>query len=107
MAYKKKFNTDGPSAEDRALDRFAELMIEKINNLQSDWKKPWFTEGSMRWPKNLSGRDYNGMNALMLMFHAEKQGYKLPVYCTFDRVIGLNYQKDTLWHGAAGNNRAF
>ena len=41
------------------------LMIEKINNLQSDWKKPWFTEGSMKWPKNLSGRDYNGMIALM------------------------------------------
>lgn len=94
MGYKKKFNADGHSTEDRALDRFAELMIEKINNLQSDWKKPWFTEGTMMWPKNLSGRDYNGMNALMLMFHAEKQGYKLPVYCTFDRVIGLNYQKD-------------
>ncbi|MBD8983740.1 MAG: DUF1738 domain-containing protein [Bacteroides cellulosilyticus] len=94
MAYKKKFNADGPSAEDRALDRFAELMIEKINNLQSDWKKPWFTEGTMKWPKNLSGRDYNGMNALMLMLYAEKQGYKLPVYCTFDRVIGLNFQKD-------------
>lgn len=94
MAYKKKFNADGPSAEDKALDRFAELMIEKINNLQSDWKKPWFTEGTMRWPKNLSGRDYNGMNALMLMLYAEKQGYKQPVYCTFDRVIGLNYQKD-------------
>lgn len=101
MAYKKKFNTDGPSAEDRALDRFAELMIEKINNLQSDWKKPWFTEGSMKWPKNLSGRDYNGMNSLMLMFHAEKQGYKLPVYCTFDRVIGLNYQKDKQGNRAA------
>lgn len=27
MAYKKKFNADGPSAEDRALDRFAELII--------------------------------------------------------------------------------
>lgn len=94
MVYKKKFDTDGPSAEDRALDRFAELMIEKINNFQSDWKKPWFTEGTMKWPKNLSGRDYNGMNALMLMLYAEKQGYKLPVYCTFDRVIGLNYQKD-------------
>lgn len=94
MAYKKKFNADGSSAEDKALDRFAELMIEKINNLQSDWKKPWFTEGTMKWPKNLSGRDYNGMNALMLMLYAEKQGYKLPVYCTFDRVMGLNYQKD-------------
>ncbi len=94
MAHKNNFNTDGTSAEDKALDRFAELMIEKINNLQSDWKQPWFTEGSIRWPRNLSGRDYNGMNALMLIFHAEKQGYKLPVYCTFDRVIGLNYQKD-------------
>lgn len=94
MAYKKKYNADGPSAEDKALDRFAELMIEKINNLQSDWKKPWFTEGTMKWPKNLSGRDYNGMNALMLILYAEKQGYKLPVYCTFDRMIGLNYQKD-------------
>ena len=30
----------------------------------------------------------------LLMLYAEKQGYKLPVYCTFDRVIGLNFQKD-------------
>lgn len=92
--YKKSFNTDGPSAEDKALDRFAETMIEKINTLQSDWKKPWFTEGGLKWPKNLSGREYNGMNALMLTFQAEKQGYKLPVWCTFDRVVGLNFNKD-------------
>lgn len=92
--YKKNFNADGPSAEDKALDRFAEMMIEKINTLQGDWKKPWFTEGSLKWPKNLSGREYNGMNALMLTFQAEKKGYKLPVWCTFDRVVGLNFNKD-------------
>ena len=86
MADYKKYNTDGRSSEDRALDKFAEMMIEKINTLQNDWKKPWFTEGSLTWPKNLSGREYNGMNALMLMMHCEKQGYKLPVFCTFDRV---------------------
>ena len=40
-------------------------MIEKISTLQSDWKKPWFTEGALTWPKNLSGREYNGMNAMM------------------------------------------
>ena len=34
------------------------------------------------------------MNALMLMMHCEKQGYKLPVFCTFDRVTGLNFSKD-------------
>lgn len=94
MADKKKYNTDGRSSEDRALDRFAEMMIEKIKTLQGDWKKPWFTQGALQWPKNLSGREYNGMNALMLMMHCEKQGYKLPVFCTFDRVAGLNYTKD-------------
>lgn len=59
----KKFNSDGPSAEDRALDRFADMLIEKMETLQGDWKKPWFTEGSMKWPKNMNGREYNGMNA--------------------------------------------
>lgn len=36
-------NADGRSAEDKAMDKFAELMIEKITNLQGDWKKPWFS----------------------------------------------------------------
>ena len=76
------------------INKWATLMIEKINTLQNDWKKPWFTEGSLSWPKNLSGREYNGMNALMLMMHCEKQGYKLPVFCTFDRVAGLNFIKN-------------
>ena len=89
-----KYNHGGPSAEDRALEKFAEMMIEKISTLQSDWKKPWFTEGALTWPKNLSGREYNGMNAMMLMMHCEKEGFKLPVFCTFDRVVGLNYGKD-------------
>lgn len=94
MPDNKKYKSDGRSSEDRALDRFAEMMIEKIKTLQGDWKKPWFTEGALQWPKNLSGREYNGMNALMLMMHCEKQGYKLPVFCTFDRVAELNFTKD-------------
>ena len=48
----------------------------------------------MTWPKNLSGREYNGMNALMLMLLCEENGYKLPVFCTFQRVSGLNYSTD-------------
>ena len=93
MTGKKIYNSDGRSSDDKALDKFAEMMIEKIKTLQNDWKKPWFTDKSISWPKNLSGREYNGMNALLLMMHCEKQGYKLPVFCTFDRVAGLNYTK--------------
>lgn len=65
MAKRNDYHRDGPSAEDRALERFTELMIEKISTLQKDWSEPWFTAGMMKWPKNLSGREYNGMNALM------------------------------------------
>ena len=92
----KKYNgtgSDGRSAEDRALDRFAELMIQKIETLQGDWKKPWFTPGMAQPPKNLDGRYYNSMNSILLMFQAEKEGYDIPVWGTFDRIIGLNYHK--------------
>ena len=90
--WQKPDNT--PNSEERALQRFAQMMIEKISSFQGDWKKPWFTEGALTWPKNLSGREYNGLNAMMLMMHCEKEGFKLPVFCTFDRVTSLNYGKD-------------
>ena len=48
---KNTYNTDGLSAEDRALNTFAELMIEKIRNLQEDWKKPWFSPQVAQLPK--------------------------------------------------------
>lgn len=82
--YSKDPNT--PSAEDKALDRFTELMIDKIKSINQDWEKPWFTEGAFVWPRNLNGRRYNGGNALILMLHAEKEGYKLPVWCTFNSI---------------------
>lgn len=87
-------NPNTPSAEDKALDRFTELMIDKIKSIDHDWEKPWFTEGALVWPRNLNGRRYNGGNALMLMLHAEKEGYRLPVWCTFNSIQrDLNPQK--------------
>ena len=63
----KPYAKEGPSAEDKALDLFADMMIERIQSLsgKDGWKKPWFTEGALQWPKNLNGREYNGMNAMM------------------------------------------
>lgn len=81
------------SAEDKALERFADLMIDKINTLQHDWKQPWFSESSLSVPRNLSGRQYNGMNSVLLMLHCQKNNYPLPVFATFDRITGLNYTK--------------
>lgn len=87
---KKTFNTP---AEDKALEIFSNMMIEKIESIKEDWHKPWFTEGAMQWPRNLYGREYGSMNAFMLMLLCEKQGYRLPVFCTFDTVKYMNYTK--------------
>lgn len=88
----KPYAKEGQSAEDKALDLFADMMIERIQSLsgKDGWKKPWFTEGALQWPKNLNGREYNGMNAFMLLLHCEKEGYKIPRFCTFDRIQLFN-----------------
>lgn len=91
---RKNYNTDGPNAEDRAWAAFTDMMIQHIKEIQKDWKKPWFSEAASKWPKNMSGREYNGMNAIMLILQSEKQGYTTPVWATFDRVAGLNFVKD-------------
>lgn len=82
------------NAEDKAMNRFVDLMIERIQDIQHDWKKPWFSETALSVPRNLSGRQYNGMNSVMLMLHCQKNCYDIPVFCTFDRVASLNYIKD-------------
>ena len=81
-----------PTAEQKALDLFSEMMIAKIESLSSKdgWNKPWFTEGALQWPKNLNGREYNGMNAFLLLLHCEKEGYRIPRFCTFDRIQQFN-----------------
>ena len=67
-------------------------MIGKIQSLtgKDGWKKPWFTDGAIQWPKNMNGREYNGQNALMLMLLCEKEGYKIPRFCTFDCIQRMN-----------------
>ena len=109
QAKKAGAGANSESAQERALNLFADMMIEKIESIMTDWSKPWFTEGIASWPKNLSGRCYNGMNSLMLLMHCEKQGYKYPVFCTFDRVMGLNYNKTSVGNvpavDAEGNKR--
>ena len=48
MADYKKYNTDGRSSEDRALDKFAEMMIEKINTLQKGINIIKMSDGTTR-----------------------------------------------------------
>lgn len=92
--YKSQQNGNRQSVEDKALQRFTDLMIKSLENFKQDWKKPWFSEASLSIPRNLNGRQYNGMNSVMLMLHCQNKGYELPIFCTFDRASRLNDEKD-------------
>ena len=77
---------DTKSAEDRALDTFAELMMERIKAIDKDWQKPWIEKGSFMMPRNLSGRPYNGINTFLLLLYSAKQKFDMPVFVTHNQI---------------------
>ena len=89
MGYNRKqyhwTGEDTKSAEDRALDTFAELMMERIKAIDKDWQKPWIEKGSFMMPRNLSGRPYNGINTFLLLLYSAKQKFDMPVFVTHNQ----------------------
>lgn len=81
---------DGRSSEERALERYAKLIIDKLTAIDKNKMEPWFTVDFTKWPRGLSGKEFNGINALTLLLHCEKSGYCVPVFLTFEQVMGLN-----------------
>lgn len=70
----------------KALEVFADLMIEKIKEVSSsDWQKPWFS--SVKPAMNIDGRFYKGINAPMLLMEAEQKKYEIPVFLTFNQAV--------------------
>ena len=46
-------------ANDKALQKFADLMVKKLTEVDADWHKPWFTTTGYGLPQNIDGRVYN------------------------------------------------
>jgi antirestriction protein ArdC len=67
----------------KALDKFAELMIEKIQQVSEDWKRPWITNPVGRPRNAITNRPYSGFNDLALYFETERRGYPMPAYLTY------------------------
>lgn len=75
---------DGPTRIDRALDKFANMMIERLEACKTkNWEQGW-TSGDrlVGLPQNINGRPYVGGNAFLLQMHTMIKGYHVPVYMT-------------------------
>lgn len=78
--------TNGPgNSGQTALDRFAEMMVERMERMKdSDWQQGWIGGArSAGLPQNILGRNYSGSNSFFLQLYSAQQGYELPVFLTF------------------------
>ena len=75
-----------------AIDRFAEMMIGRMEQMKaSDWKKGWIggASGYAGLPQNVGGRNYSGSNSFFLQLHTAANGYDLPVFLTYKQAHNL------------------
>jgi hypothetical protein len=73
------------SSGQQALDRFAQMMIERMEKMKNAGFRQSWIEGTRAGglPQNISGRNYSGSNSFFLHLHTAMQGYELPVFLTF------------------------
>lgn len=89
FGFKKTSHAGGNSGQ-QALDRFAQMMIERMQEMKSsDWEKGWLNGVANGIPKNISGRNYSGSNSFFLQLYSGARGYKTPVFLTFRQANNL------------------
>lgn len=92
MASGTNFPSSNGNGGQAALDRFAAMMIERMEQMKtSDWKQGWIGGASSYagLPQNVGGRNYSGSNSFFLQLQTAAKGYQLPVYLTFKQANNL------------------
>lgn len=78
------------AAIDKLAEQYSELLLERMEQLKSDWKKPWVSPaGTTHPPCNIRGTAYRGNNFFFLSLLAEFKNYGLPVWLTFKQAEDL------------------
>lgn len=80
-------------------DEFAEKFISILESDQPlQWTKGWASQGFSAPYNGVTGRRYNGINRMVLMFKALERGYDDPRFYTFHQVSkmeGCKVKKDS------------
>ena len=93
----KNSNSDGRPLSERAVEKFADMMVKRMEEMQkSHWKQGW-TDGAANFgmPRNIVSGTLNNSNAFFLMLHTSMSGFTMPVYMTFKQAknLGLKISK--------------
>lgn len=77
------------AAIDKLAEQYSELLLERMEQLKGDWKKPWVSPVGTHPPCNIRGTIYRGNNLFFLSLLAEFRNYELPVWLTFKQASDL------------------
>ena len=86
---KAEGKTGGKTMAEKAIDRFAQMMVARLEEMKGQqWEKGWIDGGgrTQGLPQNLSGRRYSGHNDFFLQLHTAINGYDAPVYATYKQI---------------------
>ena len=86
---KAEGKTGGKTMAEKAIDRFAQMMVTRLEEMKGQqWEKGWIDGGGRTHglPQNLSGRRYSGHNDFFLQLHTAANGYDVPVYATYKQI---------------------
>ena len=86
---KAEGKTGGKTMAEKAIDRFAQMMVTRLEEMKGQqWEKGWIDGGgrTQGLPQNLSGRRYSGHNNFFLQLHTAINGYDAPVYATYKQI---------------------
>ena len=86
---KAEGKTGGKTMAEKAIDRFAQMMVTRLEEMKGQqWEKGWIDGGgrTQGLPQNLTGRRYSGHNDFFLQLHTAINGYDAPVYATYKQI---------------------
>ena len=86
---KAEGKTGGKTMAEKAIDRFAQMMVTRLEEMKGQqWEKGWIDGGgrTQGLPQNISGRRYSGHNDFFLQLHTAINGYDAPVYATYKQI---------------------
>lgn len=75
---------------EQVIEQFGEMIISRMEQMKSqEWTKGWIGSDFGGMPMNLSGREYSGLNSMLLFLVSEMKGYQFPIYMTFHQIKEL------------------
>ena len=66
------------------LHAFATIIIEKMNNISSNYKTLWLPANANIRPRNINGNYYNVINFFMFSVLCDLKKYETPIFLTFN-----------------------